>query len=369
MKFLWCPVKTCAKLAEGFKWLSLSDPNPSKRFHRIGWIMLHPASETAADVPKDEDGDGEMKSPVSPVVPQSTAQKALDAINGKTVKDETRGDFVCHVGVHNPPLNPRKKALWDLFSAPERIARDLQLARRLIAKLDLEMGDADGCAKIDSKVEDLRQSGLLQPATLASGSSNKKKNGLDTEMDEGEAEEGEEMEAVDEDDEDDEDLLVKKKQIDLMVEYLRRVHNFCFYCVFESDSVHELVRKCPGGHLRRPRSGLSNQAKQVARASAMGDPFPTKKQEASEDGEETPVAEEKRPQKLSRGEQQLQRLLARIDRLPGKQQVAFVLRHEHDLSYEDIAVVLATSTAAVESLLYRARQSLRHSLHSSSGHA
>jgi hypothetical protein len=101
------------------------------------------------------------------------------------------GDFVCHVGVHVPPaqprkkalwdlfsaperidrnslegflswadcdttvgtsivvhileffiasISPRKKALWDLFSAPERIDRDLELAKRLTSKLDSEMG-------------------------------------------------------------------------------------------------------------------------------------------------------------------------------------------------------------------------------------
>ena len=43
-----------------------------------------------------------------------------------------------------------------------------------------------------------------------------------------------------------------KKSIDLGVEYLRRVYNFCIYCVAEADSIHELTRKCPGGHTRRP---------------------------------------------------------------------------------------------------------------------
>ncbi|KAL3961977.1 hypothetical protein ACCO45_003500 [Purpureocillium lilacinum] len=124
----------------GFKWLSLSDPNPSKRYHRIGWVMLHPSSETAiptdrADF-KDEDGDETIKSPQ----PVSTAEKALDAVNGKTVKDEVRGDFVCHVGVHNPPSNPRKKALWDLFSAPERIEKDLLLVQRLVNKFEEDFG-------------------------------------------------------------------------------------------------------------------------------------------------------------------------------------------------------------------------------------
>ena len=47
-------------------------------------------------------------------------------------------------------------------------------------------------------------------------------------------------------------LVQIKKTIDLGNEYLRRVYNFCIYCVAEADSIHELTRKCPGGHTRRP---------------------------------------------------------------------------------------------------------------------
>ena len=92
-------------------------------------------------------------------------------------------------------------------------------------------------------------------------------------------EEGEEEEegAIEDDDTDDEELIIQKKKLDLLVEYLRRVYNFCFFCVFESDSVHELQRKCPGGHLRRPRNSLTSAAKEVARASATGEAFPLKK--------------------------------------------------------------------------------------------
>lgn len=75
------------------------------------------------------------------------------------------------------------------------------------------------------------------------------------------------------------------------------------------------------------------------------------------------------PQALLEGKQQLRRLLDHIGRLPTKQQLAFVLRHEQELSYEEIAAVLATSVAAVESLLFRARQTLRRALHPSSRHA
>ncbi|KAJ5091155.1 hypothetical protein NUU61_006025 [Penicillium alfredii] len=298
----------------GFKWLSLSDPNPSKKYHRMGWIMLHPARDTTVvDRGDGREEEGEEMDHETGLNGNtvSTAERALEAVNDKTIHDSVHGDFVCHVGVHVPASQPRKKALWDLFSAPERIERDLELARRLVSQLDLEMGaGVDGSAKIEERVEDLRGKGWLQPPVTGPVSVKKQKNGYDEEdPDEGEMEEGEEKEHSEEEDVDDEELLAKKKKLDLMVEYLRRVYNFCFFCVFESDSVHELGRKCPGGHLRRPRNALSNQAKDVARASALGQPFPVKKKEPSEDGEErASPTQEKRPQRLSsKSEQQLQR--------------------------------------------------------------
>lgn len=302
----------------GFKWLSLSDPNPSKKFHRMGWIMLHPTPENAVvergDGREEEGEEMETDGVSNGAVTSSVAEKALEAINEKTIHDPVHGDFVCHVGIHIPPSYLRKKALWDLFSSPERIERDLELARRLVSKLDSEMGGAaDGYGKIDERVEELRSKGLLQPPVTGAARTKKSKNGYGEDedgMDDGEVEEGEEQGGWNDDDEvDDEELLAKKKKLDLMVEYLRRVHNLCFFCVFESDSIHELVRKCPGGHLRRPRAGLTSQAKEVARASALGQPFPVKKKEPSEDGEEiTSPVEDRRPQRFaSKSEQQLQR--------------------------------------------------------------
>lgn len=309
----------------GFKWLSLSDPNPSKRYHRIGWIMLHPAADTGPTIdradPKEDDEDGDIKIK-SPGPAPSTAEKALEAINSKTVKDEVRGDFVCHVGVHNPPANPRKKALWDLFSAPERIDRDLSLVHQLVNKFETDFGsDFNAVLKIEEKVDELRNMGRLQP-TLSSPTIKKEKVkrqrdiNLDEAMDDGEEPEhddddGEDEGAIDEDEDevDDEELLIKKKQLDLLIEYLRRVFNFCFFCVFESDSVHELTRKCPGGHLRRPRSTLSSSAKQVARASALGEPFPQKKRADTAELEEGETTEPDRKFRnpTSKSEQQLQR--------------------------------------------------------------
>lgn len=75
------------------------------------------------------------------------------------------------------------------------------------------------------------------------------------------------------------------------------------------------------------------------------------------------------PQAQLEGQQQLELLLAHIARLPSQQQVAFTLRHEQELSYEEIAAVLETTVPAVESLLFRARKTLRNHLTFPSHHA
>ncbi|KIH87605.1 arsenite resistance protein Ars2 [Sporothrix brasiliensis 5110] len=301
----------------GYRWLSLSDPNPGKRYHRIGWIMLNPGPEGGFPV-QDEDGNVDIENPATVPV----AERALEAVNSKTVKDEVRGDFTCHVGVHNPPTNFRKKALWDLFSAPERIDRDLHLVQRLVAKFEADVDSTfNGVFKVEEKVEELRHTGRLQPVHVPStrpAAAKKRKAqksrrvdmdvnldfevGGDDEMDDiedgeedEEEEDGEELEdGVVVDDVDDEYVLGQKKQLDLLIEYLRRVFNFCFFCVFESDSVHELTRKCPGGHLRRPRSSLTPAALEVARASAHGEPFPVKRHDpsSSADAEEGELPDE-----------------------------------------------------------------------------
>jgi hypothetical protein len=317
--------------AGGFKWLSLSDPNPSKRYHRIGWVMLHPGAgavfssdrgDGRGDDGEDADADENvMRTEESGVSVDATAEKALEAINGKTIHDEARGDFTIHVGVHIPPGDPKKKALWDLFSVPERIKKDLELAYRLVTKLDSETApEFAAISRIEERVERLREHGQLRDAaiTAAQGRNGMQRTDIQEETGEigdgetGEAmekdvEEGEEDGAVDEDI-DDEDLLVTKKKLDLLVEYLRRVHNFCFFCVFESDSVYELVRKCPGGHLRRPRGSLSSTAKAAAKASVSGESFPSKG-EGRDDIETGGAPKPKLSRHTSKNEQQLSRAI------------------------------------------------------------
>ena len=306
----------------GFRWLSLSDPNPQKKCHRIGWIMLNGAPDSVDDMAldrredRDEDGeafDGEPRNIDTldtATAPTTTAEKALQAINGKTIYDTERGDFTCHVGVHQSTREPRKKALWDLFSAPERVERDLELARQVVKKFDNELG-AEGLERIERRVEELRDRGAIQPPA---GTLNQKPPKThDDEMQDADRESGEEEdedEGMIDEDIDDEDLLVKKKTLDILVEYLRRVYNFCLFCVFESDSIHELMRKCPGGHLRRPRASLGSAAKTAAKASVQGKPFPLKRSDSITEGDAmaSPI-EEKKPgfRGNSKVDQQLQR--------------------------------------------------------------
>lgn len=294
----------------GFSWLSLSDPNTLKKCHRIGWVMLKPGGDETITLTKEERGDGReeegenAEDGMDTTEVRAASDKALAEINGKSIPDEERGDFQVHVGIHVPSTQSRKKALWDLFSAPERVERDLELATRLVTKFEQELGeDISGIAKIEERIEDICSRGLLQPAPAET----KTAKSLD---ENGEEEDGEmEEDGALADEEDNEDLLVKKKKLDLLVEYLRRVYNFCFFCVFESDSVHELTRKCPGGHLRRPRASLTSLAKEAARASARGEPFPLKRQESTQEDDVeggSPVAK-KKFQGNGKIQQQLQR--------------------------------------------------------------
>lgn len=309
----------------GFRWLSLSDPNPAKKCHRIGWIMLHPGGEdedetmqeTERGDGRDEEGeeneDESSKVLANDNVSKTPAARALELVNEKVIADTVRGDFTCHVGVHNPSGAPRKKALWDLFSAPERIERDLELARRLTSKLEAEFGYGEGeggLASIDRRVQHLQEQGFLQAS--AAPPPKEKKNAFvdnDDEIKFEDEAESEGDEGAFEEEVDDEELIIMKKKLDLIVEYLRRVFNFCFFCVFESDSVHELMRKCPGGHLRRPRAGLNSMAKGAAKASALGQPFPGKRKETIENGEVLPSpTEERRTGKFqNKNDQQLLR--------------------------------------------------------------
>ena len=68
------------------------------------------------------------------------------------------------------------------------------------------------------------------------------------------------------------------------------------------------------------------------------------------------------PERLAASSQLRRALLAELAALSPNQRAAVLLRHEGDLSYQEIAAALDTTAAAVESLLSRARARLRQRL-------
>jgi RNA polymerase sigma-70 factor (ECF subfamily) len=77
------------------------------------------------------------------------------------------------------------------------------------------------------------------------------------------------------------------------------------------------------------------------------------------DGACAPDKKEEPPDVAAVAREQEGTIRAALADLPPHQRSALLLRHHHGLSYAEIADVLETSVPAVESLLFRARQTLR----------
>ena len=66
-------------------------------------------------------------------------------LNGKSIHDNQQGDFVCHVGIHNGPTNPKaKKLLNEYMSMPQNLKKEAELVEKCIQKLETELEDEHG---------------------------------------------------------------------------------------------------------------------------------------------------------------------------------------------------------------------------------
>jgi len=141
--------------------------------------------------------------------------------------------------MHSPAKEQPRKALSDLHSTPENLLQDLQLAELCATqKFEKELGSGyAGFEKIKERVKTLM--------------ANASKDDMGDDEEEGAVKEEDGIELV----------LETKKTLDLTIEYFRRVYSFCFYCISENDSVHELQRKCYAGHFRRPPPQAGADAK------------------------------------------------------------------------------------------------------------
>jgi RNA polymerase sigma-70 factor (ECF subfamily) len=81
-----------------------------------------------------------------------------------------------------------------------------------------------------------------------------------------------------------------------------------------------------------------------------------------QDFEGAPAPESSRPDAQLEDQERRRILQAALQALPKKQRIAFVLSKYDALSYKEIAAVLTTSVAAVESLIHRAKTSLQKRL-------
>ena len=181
----------------------MSDPNPNKKFARVGWVIV------------DDSGNPD---------------EIVRVLDNQRIHDDIYGDFTVHCAIHTSAKEQPRKALSDYHSTKESLKRDLKLAELCgIKKFEVEMGEGfNGLEKIKERVKVIV--------------------GTRTGGDDDDDEEG----AVKEDDGLPDSMEEIKKVLDLTVEYFRRVYSFCFYCASENDSVHELQRKCFAGHFRRP---------------------------------------------------------------------------------------------------------------------
>lgn len=80
------------------------------------------------------------------------------------------------------------------------------------------------------------------------------------------------------------------------------------------------------------------------------------------DFEQIPASDEVRPDRIVDRAEQRARLWAVMRELPERQRMALILSRFEEQSYEDIASTLGCSKSSVESLLFRARQSLAKKL-------
>ena len=97
-----------------FHFISLSDPNPLKKFHRIAFIILKPDSR-----PVDAD--------------------TVELLNEKKIHSDTHGDFTCHVGIHTANKELKKKVLNEGMSTPENLRKEVIYLERIIRKFETEM--------------------------------------------------------------------------------------------------------------------------------------------------------------------------------------------------------------------------------------
>ncbi|KAI8983500.1 hypothetical protein BDB01DRAFT_791017 [Pilobolus umbonatus] len=186
------------RAVDGFDYLSLSEPGPNKKFHRIGWIKFKEGTD--------------MK-------------KVFDQLDNKKVDD-----FIFHFAMNRKNITQTRtpRIALDISNTKERLRKDLEQAKELSLALEAILGeDIKGLKAVESRAQKVIEEHERQM-------SSKKEEGEETLSN-------------------DDEVLDRwniKKRLDMIITYLRHVHMYCYYCGLECDSAEELSRKCSEPHYR-----------------------------------------------------------------------------------------------------------------------
>ncbi|KAJ2687856.1 hypothetical protein IWW39_002610 [Coemansia spiralis] len=203
----------------GYKYLALSEPRQDKQYHRFGWARF----ENGTDM-----------------------DKTLESLGNVNIDQ-----FQFHFSRHTNSAAAAMRLAPDVASSDERIRHDLKLVREAVQSLDERTDPAtfNSFAALQEKAKQL--SAAARERASANGVSNGiSEDGEDTHMVDAEKKYEEEG-AVGSSDEPSGDIESARRELDLMLEYLRRVHYYCYYCGHTADNSEDFSRRCAKVHLRR----------------------------------------------------------------------------------------------------------------------
>ncbi|KAI0677002.1 hypothetical protein C8Q78DRAFT_960315 [Trametes maxima] len=245
--------ETISKLS-GFIHLALGDPLQKRNYYRAGWIKF------------TEDAD-------MPTIMAELSEKKIEG-------------FKLHVAHITKPFVTRVRYTPEVASKPDRIAKDLENAKKLAALMEEEYMRLRK-AKVDEKPkqdgepsangDDVKSEAPNEDATMRDASADPEDpepREMGSEAVERRIEKVladlQEQGAVDTSDE--KALEAKRTVIalDLYLAYLRAAFNTCYYCAVVTDHVEELQRKCVK-HLRKPMSKMLLQEVQAEAQKAEKD--------------------------------------------------------------------------------------------------
>ena len=183
----------------------MAEPNPTKRFHRLGWVVFKPDADMASAVEK--------------------------------LCESKINNFTLHMDLAEKLTYQRMRVTPAAMGTPERTRETLAHIKQVAAKLEAQASEespeeakedyARGSAAVEARVAELRSRPKSETDTIKPETAD--------DIDAVNAVEGERLE---------------KLELDLYIQYLRSVFNLCYYCLYSADFPEELTKKCVK-HVRR----------------------------------------------------------------------------------------------------------------------